>query len=997
MPDARQHDARHARDLVLHGVDFSGSRSARRKIWAATLEPGSAASTANDVDHAGLVRRIAGSADDGRRHAWVIDAPFTLAAAQLDAHGVDRTWRATLGWLRSFDSPRDWRRACRKVSRKEPRRGCDLCAKTPLAPSNLRLFKQTWHCIVSVLGPLSEVAGVALMPMDAAARPDAPVAVAEACPSSTLRHLGWPHAGYKGPSDKNVAAREEILRRLERDEGIAVEPGAARRALEDAEGDALDSLILLSAARRFASTDHAALLAADGSRRSRGTSTSERPAPGTAGLRTGLVARLLYAALCMSRYTRGPIFPRAPGLPRPPRFSAWRGRSAVVLRAIGVCLLIAVAVRVDAVDFMREVRPILERSCVRCHAGGKRRGGLRIDTRETLLEGGKSGPAVVAGKAGESLLVRLISGDDPERVMPDEGERLGPEEIAVLRAWIDGGLEWPAGFTFGKASKAPVATSIAPRRPELPPAPGDSSLDNPIDRLLAPYFRDNGVEFPGPVDDRTFARRVFLDVIGLLPSPEEVDRFEKSDAPDARERLVRDLLGRRREYAEHWMTFWNDALRNAYRGTGFIDGGRKQLTGWLFAALYHNIPYDRFVRELIDPVDGSEGFVKGIIWRGTVNASQRKEMQAAQNVAQVFLGTNLKCASCHDSFVNDWKLADAYALASVFAEKPLELHRCNEPIGEVAAPAAPFAELGEIDAEAPREARMRRLAELLASRENGRLARTMVNRLWASFFGRGLVEPVDEMENEPWHRDLLDWLAADLADSGFDIKRTIELICTSRAYASSSVGEPAPGSADPVFRGPLVRRMTAEQFVDALGTLTGEWTRPSDALTKIDGRGQGGQLAAVRAVLESQGEDATPRPLRAVVAHDDQLQRALGRPNREQVVTRRDSVATTLQALELTNGDTLASILQAGARRWLEDAVLEDAVLDGDALDGSALDAGRDGNALLDAVFRLALARAPDDVERETLLAVIGSPPDTAGVEDLLWIVAMLPEFQLIR
>src|SRR5207344_956209 len=130
---------------------------------------------------------------------------------------------------------------------------------------------------------------------------------------------------------------------------------------------------------------------------------------------------------------------------------------------------------------------------------------------------------------------------------------------------------------------------------------------------------------------------------------------------------------------------------------------------------------DQFVHELISPVPGSEGFTGGITWRGVVNASQRREMQAAQNIGQVFLGTNLKCASCHDSFVNHWLLADAYGLANVFADKPLEIYRCDKPTGEIADVRFIFPELGEIDAKAPRDERMKQLANLVTSPQNGRL------------------------------------------------------------------------------------------------------------------------------------------------------------------------------------------------------------------------------------------------------------------------------------
>ncbi len=125
-------------------------------------------------------------------------------------------------------------------------------------------------------------------------------------------------------------------------------------------------------------------------------------------------------------------------------------------------------------------------------------------------------------------------------------------------------------------------------------------------------------------------------------------------------------------------------MRNDYVGTGYIDGGRRPISRWLITALRGNKPYDAFVRELVAPSVESEGFANGIIWRGRVNASQIRELQFSQNVGQVFLGINLKCASCHDSFIDDWKLEDAYGLAAVVADAPLEIHRCDMPTGRTA-------------------------------------------------------------------------------------------------------------------------------------------------------------------------------------------------------------------------------------------------------------------------------------------------------------------------
>ncbi len=608
-------------------------------------------------------------------------------------------------------------------------------------------------------------------------------------------------------------------------------------------------------------------------------------------------------------------------------------------------------------------------------------------------------------------------------------------------------------------------------------------------------------------------------------------------------RLVRALLADKLNYALHWMAFWNDALRNDYRGTGYIDGGRKQITAWLYDALGTNMPYDRFVAQLVNPTPGSEGFSKGIVWRGVVNASQTPQMQAAQNISQVFMGVNLKCASCHNSFINDLTLADAYGLAGIYSDGALEMVRCDKPTGKKAPLKFLYPELGAIDPKANKAARLKRLAEIITGPADGRLTRTIVNRYWQKLMGRGLVEPVDDMERTAWNTDLLDWLASDLADHHYDLKHLIEVILTSRAYQLPAASFDEKSSQDYVFTGPLVRRMSAEQFRDALGELTGVWcgrpaappldfalghkttprkafaakwiwnaahaavaakpgtvyfrktikleNRPSRAIAfvtadnsftlyvngkksgsnddwthplvlditkdlvqgentiavaavnggtqanpaglfvyvklqenepkkpatsgiktldtgtdaswswsvaKVKGWEQPGFAAMnwkpanelggvamlpwrmepqLRAALAAEENPAGFGRVRAVLANADVLQVAMGRPNREQTVTARSSVATTLEALELTNGRELAEIIRRGAQNVLaENAASTD--------------------ELISSLYARALGRQPTAEELEMAKQAVGQPADAAGVEDLLWALAMLPEFQLI-
>ncbi len=793
-----------------------------------------------------------------------------------------------------------------------------------------------------------------------------------------------------------------------------------------------------------------------------------------------------------------------------------------------------------SIDFAKEIKPIIEKSCINCHGHGRDKGGFRFDTRETALKGGDDGVVIVPGKSADSSLIALVAAVDPDSVMPQKGTRLTPEQVGLLRAWIDQGAKWDPSITFGRVEPLNL-------KPRMPAVPSVGKSPNPVDHFMAQYFAAHKITPPAPVDDRLYARRVYLDTIGLLPPPEDLEKFAADRRPDKRERLVDSLLSDNRNYAQNWLTFWNDLLRNDYKGTGYIDGGRKQITHWLYSALLTNMPYNTFVAELISPTSESEGFTKGIVWRGVVNASQTPQMQTAQNISQVFMGVNLKCASCHDSFINDLTLADAYGLAGIYADSPLEMVHCDKPTGKKAELKFLYPELGTLEPSTNKAVRLKQLAAIITERQDARLTRTLANRLWQRFMGRGLIDPVDDMEKVAWNQDLLDWLAADFAANNYDVKHLIRQILTSQAYQLPAVNLGEQVQQDFVFHGPGVRRMSAEQFRDALTTLTGIgysspavdvganeneqkkfapsvaikwiWDDPHAAekakaghvyfrktieLTNtindataavlcdnrftlyVNGQKVGGgndfkepaildlrpflkpgaNVFAVDAIntlpdnsLPGPGEppagtenpagflfyarlrshdgkkekkydfasdnswvctntmqtawetsafnsenwpSATvlgdmgmvpwraskyeiatkianlyPGSVRASLVAADPLMVAMARPNREQVVTTRPSAATTLQALELTNGETLSDILKRGANQVLANC-------------------SANKSDLIPSIYEKALGRKPTGQEMELASELVGSPAQAAGVEDLLWSVTMQPEFQLI-
>ncbi|HLW21004.1 MAG TPA: DUF1549 and DUF1553 domain-containing protein, partial [Cyclobacteriaceae bacterium] len=476
----------------------------------------------------------------------------------------------------------------------------------------------------------------------------------------------------------------------------------------------------------------------------------------------------------------------------------------------------------------------------------------------------------------------------------------------------------------------------------------------------------NKIEWKDQVDDRTYLRRIYLDIIGLVPTPEELEAFERDVRADKRELKVRQLLEREDDYAMHWLTFWNDALRNDYTGTGYITGGRYNITDWLYKSLKNNKPYNQFVKELLNPTEDSKGFIEGIKWRGTVNASQMTEMQAAQNVGQVILGLNLKCASCHDSFISDWKLEEAYAFANVFADTTLEISRCEVPTGKYAGTKILWEELGEIDSTAPRSVKLQQMAEYLTQPANGRVYRTLVNRVWAQLMGRGIVEPVDMMDNEPWSQDLLDWLASDFVESNYDIKKLILKITTSKVYQMPSVGKKDVNeliAEDFTFEGMVRRRITAEQF--------------SDAISQVISPVFPDSIMRYNPFELLNQEQTTLSFARASLVANNSFLTALGRTSREVVQTTRDTQANLLQTLELTNGETFNAVLRRGAEQWKERY--------------------KQSDLIIEEVYAKALGREPGQEEFEVAKEVLGESPSTESIQDLFWAVLLLPEFQVIH
>lgn len=562
-------------------------------------------------------------------------------------------------------------------------------------------------------------------------------------------------------------------------------------------------------------------------------------------------------------------------------------------------------VEAHTVSFRNQIQPLLSSRCGACHGGTTPAAGLSVGSLAALVRGGGHGPSILPDKPDDSLLIRYVRGLQTPR-MPLNAPALTVDDVHLLREWIVAGARddiKSAVATPTHAGKLPpiedesglslaeIRTKHLARLPKPPAVPvADAAAFNEIDHFIAAKWRAK--EFPTPplCDDGTFARRAYLDVVGFIPTSEQSAAFIADNDPHKRRKLVDALLARDDDYAANWTPFWEDALASNGNHQGGA-GSRPNLRPWLMANLRQNRPYDEMVAELIDPTFASP---TAAMARGWIRSDDHVETtQSAAYVAQVFMGTAVKCASCHNHFLNpEWPQRKFIGYASYFAPKDLEVIRCEVHEGDFVPPAFLFDQPSSRNAAAhpalDADHRLQQVSRLVVDPENPRFARTLVNRLWKRYLGLGLVEPADDFRAEgrdPSHPQLLDWLADDFMRHGYDLKHTIRNILTSRTYqlrydplladtfSASSPDKPR------YYRSPSLRRLTEEQLLDSVNVAIGNADAP-------------------RAFLE---DDSTA------------LTRALGRPAaRNEVSTARSDDVAVVQSLELLNGDEFNSRVTMG-------------------------------------------------------------------------------------
>ncbi|PYV12800.1 MAG: hypothetical protein DMG07_16295 [Acidobacteria bacterium] len=349
----------------------------------------------------------------------------------------------------------------------------------------------------------------------------------------------------------------------------------------------------------------------------------------------------------------------------------------------------------EPVDYLREVKPIFARGCVACHGAKVQMVGLRLDTGAAILRGSTRGPVVSPGRSAESKLVHALRGAPGIMPMPFGQPPLPPDEIARVAAWIDAGARVPDAETPEDGlARAKHWSLVPPARPALPEVRNAAWVRNEIDRFILARLEKEGL-VPSPEADRvTLIRRVSLDLTGLPPSIEDVERFAADARPDAYERLVDRLLASP-HYGERWGRHWLDLARYADSNGYSIDGPREiwKYRDWVIDALNRDLPFDRFAIEQIAgdllPAATVEqkiatGFHRNTPFNqeGGIDLEQFRVDAVADRVAttgSVFLGLTLGCARCHDHKYDPILQKEYYQLFAFF-------NNADEPVLELAAP-----------------------------------------------------------------------------------------------------------------------------------------------------------------------------------------------------------------------------------------------------------------------------------------------------------------------
>ena len=688
------------------------------------------------------------------------------------------------------------------------------------------------------------------------------------------------------------------------------------------------------------------------------------------------------------------------------------------------------------------IEPLLKEHCIECHSAAKSKSGLDLSSLQTILRGGDRGAAVIPGRPESSHLYTFLRSEADPHMPPGNRKKLADDEVALIRQWIE---------KLGSSATAPTTTDGPEANEASKPAKirihwqpsANLPPEKAIDRFLELAWKLDKVTPTALADDRTFVRRVYLDLTGRIPDRGETETFVRDRTRDKRRRLIDSLLAGD-DYPRHMRDVFDPILMDR-RGAEWEDKRTDQKWfAWLEDAFRRNRPWNEVVRDLIVARPGQPED-RAAVW--FLYERENNAQAIAESLAPVVFGLQVKCAQCHDHMVaREIKQAHYWGMVAAFNRSK----NVNTPAGPGVAESAiggfvSFANLKKesqaarlvffngrtVDEAWPKEGekekdsadlylvpppksveptnsaanRPRRRRERATNadqaavpkfsrreafadavtKDNPLLARAMVNRVWAILFGRGLVHPVDLMDSKhpPSHPELLDWLARDFERSGYDVKRLVRTLCNTTAYQFDSR----------IARGQKRTATVSE--------------RPVAAATPAKKAPDNSKLPVHSDALRLGSATAALRP--------DTFARALDKPLSAEQIFHSLLIATGNQVD--TNGTVAGKSAKALRRTFIKqfpdlfpaeyNATLQQAMFFSNSELFDHLLAPREGNltarlaalpeekARVREAFTAVFGREPDAEELHECSSYLKSRTPEAGVKQLLWAMLTSAELQL--
>jgi hypothetical protein len=531
--------------------------------------------------------------------------------------------------------------------------------------------------------------------------------------------------------------------------------------------------------------------------------------------------------------------------------------------------------------------------------------------------------------------------------------------------------------------QVPVSLALVPERSNFKWSGPDEV--NYVDKFVFRKLRQLRTNPSQVCNDEVFLRRISLDLLGILPTAEEARQFITDKRHDKRERLVAKAL-QRPEFADFWALKWSDLLRNEER---VLDRkGSDAFYHWVRQSIAENKPIDQFVREIVSARGSTYENPAANFYRASRDSVTRGEA-----TAQLFLGTRLQCAQCHNHPFDRWTQDDYFDWAGVFSRVQYKVLRNlrqdsndqhefkGEQVvfiaskGDVKNPRTHKAAyprfLGSTGQDAGIEDDpLRSVAEWITSPRNKLFARSQANRIWFHLMGRGIVDPIDDFRatNPASHPELLDALATDFVEHKFNLRHLIEVIVNSRTYQLASDPNDTNREDESNFSHAIVRRLSAEQLLDCQSQVL------ATAVT-FEGFPTGFRAAQIPSAHHERKRDKT-------AAASDQFLDVFGKPQRLLTCEcERSSDTTMSQAFQLISGRSINGMLSSRDNRLT-----------------SLLASGFTNQKMVEQLYWTALSRAPQPAELAKALHLLEPSEDRrSALEDLAWALLNSKEFVLRR